>query len=159
MLFTVDTFKQNFFKIQIACFIIPQFFAVDFHEKNPPNSIACFIIHRASYERYYPGLDFGQISIWKWKEYFTHECTTNISFLVFRHLVIRPTCSLKPEFYTAAKEISSSFQKCIGICTLYAAVLRNLTSNWPSTIDVNDDQWRHLFTTPIVDVMTSDWYI
>ena len=91
------------------------------------------------------------------KKYVTHECTSNISFLIFKHIVFRPIFSLKPEFYTAEKEISSSFQKCIGLYTFYAVVLRNLTSNWPSTIDVNDDQWRHLFTTPITDVMTSNW--
>ena len=81
------------------------------------------------------------------KKYVTHECTSNISFLIFKHIVFRPIFSLKPEFYTAEKEISSSFQKCIGLYTFYAVVLRNLTSNWPSTIDVNDDKWRHLFTT------------
>ena len=93
------------------------------------------------------------------KKYVTHECTSNISFLIFKHIVFRPIFSLKPEFYTAEKEISSSFQKCIGLYTFYAVVLRNLTSNWPSTIDVKDNQWRHLFTTLTTDVMTSDWCI
>ena len=47
-----------------------------------------------------------------------------IQFIVFR-----PIFSLKPEFYKDEKEISFSFQKCIGLYTFYAVVLRNLTSN------------------------------
>ena len=40
----------------------------------------------------------------KMKNYATHECTSNISFLIFKHIVFRPIFSLKPEFYQAEKE-------------------------------------------------------
>ena len=76
--------------------------------------------------------------------------------MILQPLLFASSYSVKCSVYIVRKEISSSFQKCIGLYTLYAIVLRNLTSNWPNTIDVNDDQWRHLFTTHTTDVMTSN---
>ena len=93
----------------------------------------------------------------KMKKYVTHECTSNISFLIFKHIVFRPIFSLKPEFYTAEKEISSSFQKCIGLYTLYEISQRNLTFKWHNTIDVNDDINDVTCLLHHTDVMTSDW--
>ena len=96
--------------------------------------------------------------LWKWK-YVWNSCLKIISFLVLKPSVFRPTCLFQLESYTAKKEISSSFQKCIGLYTLYEISQRNLTFKWHNTIDVNDDINDVTCLLHPIDVMTSDWWI
>ena len=57
-----------------------------------------------------------------------HECTTNISFLVLKHFVFRPTFSFKPEFTRLKWKFLLLLKNVqVYIYTLNAIALRNLT--------------------------------